>query len=171
MTTYPVKTCLWFDSDAAAAAELYTALIPDSQILRTSHYGPENEYGATGSVLEVEFRLGAQVYVALNGGPHFRHTPAASIQVYCPDQAEVDRLWGALIEGGGEESMCGWLVDRFGLSWQIIPTRLAELAADPDPDRASRVVAAMLTMRRIVIADLEAAAAREKLMMAALAAE
>ena len=155
---YPVKTCLWFDTQAEPAAKLYTSLVPGGQILGVSHYGSENPYGETGSVLQVEFRLGAQQFVALNGGPQFPHSPAASIQVYCPDQGEVDRIWDGLIADGGQESMCGWLVDRFGLSWQIIPTRLGELAADPDPARASRAIAAMLTMRKIDIAALEAAA-------------
>jgi len=153
-----ITTCLWFDTQAEPAARLYTSLVPDSEVLGVNHYGSENEHGPTGSVLQVEFRLGTQHYVALNGGPHFTLSPAASIQVYCPDQAEVDRLWDALTADGGEESMCGWLTDRFGLSWQIIPTRLAELAGDPDPERASRAIAAMLRMRRIVVAELEAAA-------------
>lgn len=156
--SHPVKTCLWFDTQALDAARLYTSLVPGGELGSISHYGPENEHGATGSVLQVEFRLGTQQFVALNGGPHFTHSPAASIQVFCPDQAEVDRIWDGLIAGGGEESMCGWLVDRFGLSWQIIPTRLAELASDPDPERASRAIAAMLQMRKLDIAALEAAA-------------
>jgi len=156
--TLPVKTCLWFDDQAEPAARLYTSLVPDSEILGVSHYGAENEHGPTGQVLQVEFRLGAQQFVALNGGPHFTLSPAASIQVFCPDQAEVDRLWDALTADGGEESMCGWLADRYGLSWQIIPTRLGELASDPDPERASRTIAAMLTMRKLVVAELEAAA-------------
>lgn len=154
----PIKTCLWFDVEAEPAAQLYTSLVPDSEILSVSHYGVENTYGPEGSVLQVEFRLGTQHYVALNGGKHFTLSPAASIQVYCPDQAEVDRLWDALTADGGEESMCGWLVDRYGLSWQIIPTRLGELASDPDPERASRAIGAMLKMRKIVVAELEAAA-------------
>lgn len=155
---YPIKLCLWFDTDALPAAQLYTSLVPDSAIGRISHYGTENQYGQTGSVLEVEFTLGTQHFVALNGGPHFTHSPAASIQVFCPDQAELDRIWDGLLADGGQESQCGWLADRFGLSWQIIPTRLGELASDPDPERASRVIAAMLQMRKLDIAALEAAA-------------
>ncbi len=156
--TYPVKTCLWFDTEAEPAARLYTSLVPGSEILGISHYGSENSHGETGSVLQVEFRLGTQEFVALNGGPHFTHSPAASIQVFCPDQAELDRIWFGLLADGGEESQCGWLADCFGLSWQIIPTRLGELAGDPDPGRSSRAIAAMLTMRRLDIAALEAAA-------------
>ena len=156
--TYPVKTCLWFDTEAEAAARLYTSLVPGSEILTISHYGSENQYGETGSVLEVDFRLGTQQFVALNGGPHFTHSPAASIQVFCPDQAELDRIWDGLLADGGEPSQCGWLTDRFGLSWQIIPTRLGELAGDPDPGRSSRTIAAMLKMSKLDIAALEAAA-------------
>ena len=159
--TYPVKTCLWFDTEAEPAARLYTSLVPGSEILSISHYGSENQYGETGSVLEVEFRLGTQQFVALNGGPHFTHSPAASIQVYCPDQPELDRIWDGLLADGGEPSQCGWLTDRFGLSWQIIPTRLGELAGDPDPGRSSRTIAAMLKMSKLDIAALEAAADAE----------
>ena len=180
--TYPVKTCLWFDTEAEPAARLYTSLVPGSEILSISHYGSENQYGETGSVLEVDFRLGTQQFVALNGGPHFTHSPAASIQVYCPDQPELDRIWDGLLADGGQESQCGWLADRFGLSWQIIPTRLGglasvlgslflvmlvlgtrlgELAGDPDPGRSSRTIAAMLKMSKLDIAALEAAADAE----------
>jgi predicted 3-demethylubiquinone-9 3-methyltransferase (glyoxalase superfamily) len=158
-TAPTVATCLWFDDQALPAATLYTSLVPDSEILGVSHYGPENSHGETAAVLQVEFRLGSQRFVALNGGPHFTLTPAASIQVYCPDQAEVDRLWEALTADGGQESRCAWLVDRFGLSWQIIPTRLVELIGDPDPEVSARVVAAMLTMGKIDVAALDAAAA------------
>ncbi len=158
--TQSVTTCLWFDTQAHEAAQLYTSLLPDSEIGAVSRYPQDHAFpsGAPGGVLTVDFRLGSQRFVGLNGGPHYQLTPAASIQVYCPDQAEVDRLWDALTADGGEESQCGWLVDRFGLSWQIIPTRLTELMTDPDPGRAQRAAAAMLTMRRLDIAALEAAA-------------
>ena len=147
--TYPVKTCLWFDTEAEPAARLYTSLVPGSEILGISHYGSENTYGETGSVLQVEFRLGTQEFVALNGGPHFTHSPAASIQVFCPDQAELDRIWFGLLADGGEESQCGWLADRYGLSWQIIPNLLGELMGDPDAEKAKRVMEAMLQMKKI----------------------
>jgi predicted 3-demethylubiquinone-9 3-methyltransferase (glyoxalase superfamily) len=110
-------------------------------------------------VLTVAFELAGQPFVALNGGPHFALTPAFSVLVSCRTQREVDRLWETLSRGG-EKSRCGWLIDRFGLSWQIVPTRLMELLADRDRERAERVMAAMLKMRKIVVADLERAAAR-----------
>lgn len=153
------KTCLWFDTQAAEAAQLYTSVIPGGEILSTSRYGEDLPHGVAGQVLTVEFRLGDQQFVALNGGPHFTHSPAASVQVFCEDQAEVDRIWDALIADGGAESQCGWLTDRFGFSWQVIPTRYLELAADPDPEVAGRVTRAMLQMRKLDIAALEAAAA------------
>ena len=134
--TYPVTTCLWFDTEAETAARLYTSLVPGSALGQISYYGAENEHGETGSVLQVEFRLGTQQFVALNGGPIFTHSPAASIQVFCPDQAEVDRLWYGLLDGGGEESQCGWLTDRFGLSWQIIPCLLYTSPSPRDRTRS-----------------------------------
>ncbi len=158
--TPPVQTCLWFDTEAFDAAQLYTSLLPDARITSVTHYPDQVDFpsGEPGAVLTVEFELGTQRFVALNGGPHFQLTPAASIQVFCADQAEVDRLWEGLLADGGQESQCGWLVDRFGLSWQVIPTRLTELMSDPDPARARRTTAAMLTMRKLDIAALEAAA-------------
>ncbi|WP_432497465.1 VOC family protein [Kineococcus auxinigenes] len=146
-TTLP---CLWFDRDGLAAAQHYASLFPNSSVTSVSP-GPD------GSPLVVEFSLDGRDYVILNGGPGYALSPAFSIQVLCDDQAEVDRYWDALLEGG-EESRCGWLTDRWGVSWQIVPRRLLELRADPDPARAGRAVQAMLGMRRLVVAELEAAA-------------
>ena len=149
--------CLWFDTEAEEAARFYTSVWPDSEILGDLSYGeeaPERE----GKPLTVSFRLSDTEYVALNGGKQdWAFSEAISFQIMCADQAEVDHYWERLTDGG-EESQCGWLKDRFGVSWQVVPTRLMELQADPDPDRRQRAVQAMFTMRKIVIADLERAA-------------
>ncbi len=141
---------LWFDTEAEDAARFYVTLFDDAEVTDVRRM-PD------GSVLGVSFRIEGQEVQALNGGPSHALTEAFSFFVRCEDQAEVDRLWDALTADGGEESRCGWLVDRFGLSWQIIPDRLPELLGDPDPDRARRAMEAMLTMGKIDIATLEAA--------------
>jgi predicted 3-demethylubiquinone-9 3-methyltransferase (glyoxalase superfamily) len=151
-----IVPCLWFDTEGQAAAEFYTSLFPNSRILDVSHYG-EAGPRAAGTVMTVNFELNGQEFLALNGGPDFTFTEAVSFQVFCEDQDEVDRYWIALSEGG-EEGPCGWLKDRFGLSWQIVPTRLTELLRDPDQGRAQRAMAAMLRMQKIEIAELERAA-------------
>ena len=151
-----ITPCLWFDTDGEAAAELYTSVFPNSKIDRVTRYGsagPRDE----GTVMTVEFELDGQPFVALNGGPDFTFSEAISFQVDCKDQEEVDYYWNAFAEGG-EEGPCGWIKDRFGLSWQVVPTRLNELVTDPDPERAQRAMAAMLEMRKIDIAELERAA-------------
>ena len=148
-----VTTCLWFDDQAEGAAQFYVATFPDSKILSTSYYATDAQK-PEGSVLTVELELFGQRFLALNGGPHFTHSPAISFQVFCDTQNEVDRLWDALVSGGGEESMCGWCSDRFGVSWQIIPRRLTELLSSADADVARRTTERMMTMRKIVIADL-----------------
>jgi predicted 3-demethylubiquinone-9 3-methyltransferase (glyoxalase superfamily) len=151
-----ITPCLWFDTEAEEAAKFYASVFPRSRIVRVSHYGsagPRPE----GMVMEVEFELDGRSFLALNGGPQFRFTEAISLQADCKDQDEVDRLWETLSEGG-EEGPCGWLKDRYGLSWQIVPTVLYELIADPDRERAQRAVAAMLQMKKIVIDELERAA-------------
>ncbi len=148
-----VTTCLWFDEQADEAAQFYVATFPDSQILSTSYY-PTDAQKPEGSVLTVEFELFGQPFLALNGGPQYTHSHAISFQVFCDTQEEVDRLWEALISNGGEESMCGWCSDRFGVSWQVIPRRLTELLSSPDADVARRTTERMMTMRKIVIADL-----------------
>lgn len=152
-----ITPCLWFDTEAEAAAEFYTSVFENSRILEVTHYGkagPRPE----GSVLTVSFELDGQEFVALNGGPEFTFDEAVSFQVHCETQDEVDEYWRRLTEGG-EEVTCGWLKDRFGLSWQIVPTRLIELMKDPDPDKAARATRAMLGMKKIDIAAVEQAAA------------
>ena len=148
--------CLWFDGQAEQAAELYTSVFPNSTITEVTHYSaavPDME----GQVLTVSFTLDGQEYVGLNGGPQFPFTEAVSFQILCADQAEVDHYWDALVDGG-EESQCGWLKDRFGLSWQVFPTELIELTTDPDPDRAARATSAMFGMQKIDIAEIRRAA-------------
>jgi predicted 3-demethylubiquinone-9 3-methyltransferase (glyoxalase superfamily) len=151
-----ITPCLWFDTEAEQAAQFYTSVFPDSRIVRVTHYGsagPRPE----GMVMEVEFELDGRSYLALNGGPQFRFTEAISLQADCDDQAEVDRLWETLSEGG-EEGPCGWLKDRYGVSWQIVPRVLYELIADADREKAQRVIAAMLQMGKLDVAELERAA-------------
>ena len=151
-----ITPCLWFDTEGEEAATLYTSLFPNSRIVHVARYGaagPRPE----GTVMTVSFELDGHKFVALNGGPQFTFSEAISFQVSCKDQDEVDRYWTALSEGG-EEGPCGWLKDRFGLSWQIVPTRLPELLGDPDPEKAQRVMAAMLQMKKIEVGELEAAA-------------
>ena len=148
---------LWFDTEGEDAAKLYTSVFPNSKILEITRYGsagPRPE----GLAMTVSFELNGQKLVALNGGPQYRFSEAVSFQVNCEDQDTVDRYWSALSEGG-EEGPCGWLKDRFGLSWQIVPTRLPELLGDPDAEKAQRVMAAMLEMKKIEIDLLERAAA------------
>ena len=151
-----ITPCLWFDTEAEEAAAFYTSVFPNSRIVHVSHYGsagPRPE----GLAMEVEFELDGRSILALNGGPQFRFTEAISLQADCKDQDEVDRLWETLSEGG-EEGPCGWLKDRYGVSWQIVPSSMYELITDPDPERAQRAIAAMLQMGKIEIADLERAA-------------
>jgi predicted 3-demethylubiquinone-9 3-methyltransferase (glyoxalase superfamily) len=150
-------TCLWFDTEGEEAAEFYTSVIPNSRILSVSRYGDTGPREA-GTTMTVSFELNGQEFLALNGGPQYTFTEAISFQVMCESQEEVDSYWSTLAEGGAE-GPCGWLKDRFGLSWQIVPTRLPELLGDPDRERAQRVMAAMLKMRKIEIPELEAAAA------------
>ncbi|MEZ4697732.1 MAG: VOC family protein [Rhodothermales bacterium] len=144
---------LWFDSQADEALEFYTSLFPDSRIVSVNRYpdGPSK-----GNVLTAVFELFGQRFMAIDGGPMFSFTEAISMHVDCETQEEVDRYWEALIDGG-KELMCGWCTDRYGLSWQIIPRRLYELLQDTDPARAKRATDAMLKMRKIDVAVLEAA--------------
>lgn len=146
-----IRTCLWFDGNGHEAAAFYVSLIPGSAI--------EAQSGATahGAPLIVDFHLAGAPYSVLNGGPQYALNPAASIQLFTDDQAETDRLWAALIADGGAESMCGWCIDRFGLSWQVIPRQLMATVGGPDPAGARRATEAMLAMKKIDIAALEAA--------------
>jgi predicted 3-demethylubiquinone-9 3-methyltransferase (glyoxalase superfamily) len=148
--------CLWFDGQAEQAAAHYTAIFPNSEILGVTRYGPGTP-GPEGKVMTVDFSLDGQRYVGLNGGPEFRFTEAISFQIHCADQDEVDHYWTRLSDGG-EEGPCGWLKDRFGVSWQVVPNRLLELIGDPDAGRAQRAMQAMLAMHKIDVAELERAA-------------
>ncbi len=149
---------LWFDHDAEAAIIFYTALIPDSELVSIGRY-PDEVPGMGGKVMHAHFRLAGRDYYAMDAGPQFPFTEAISLFVACADQEEVDRYWAALTADGGQEQPCAWLKDRWGLSWQIVPDRLIELIRDPDPDRSHRAVQSMLTMTKIDIAAIEAAAA------------
>jgi predicted 3-demethylubiquinone-9 3-methyltransferase (glyoxalase superfamily) len=150
--------CLWYNHDAEEAAAFYVTLLPDSRIDKVVRSPADNPSTREGAVLVVEFTLAGRPYIGLNGGPKFPFTEAVSFQVRTGDQAETDRLWDAITGNGGQESMCGWCKDRWGLSWQITPKRLLELNGDPDPDRARRAMEAMMTMRKIDIAAVERAA-------------
>ena len=151
-----INPFLWFDTQAEEAAAFYTSIFPNSKILKTARYGDAGP-GPAGSVMTVEFDLDGQRVVALNGGPHFKFNEAISLSVDCRDQAEVDHYWTKLTEGG-HEAPCGWLKDKFGLSWQVVPTVLVTLLTDPDPAKSKRVMAAMLQMTKIDVAALENAA-------------
>ena len=153
-----ITPCLWYNHDAEEAANFYVTLFPDSRVDSVVRSPADNPSTKEGAVLVVEFTLAGQPYIGLNGGPQFPFTEAVSFQVRTEDQAETDRLWDALIANGGEESQCGWLRDRWGLSWQITPQRLLDLMADPDRDRARRTMEAMMKMRKIDIAEVERAA-------------
>lgn len=152
-----ITPCLWYDGKAQEAAEFYVSLLPESQVDKVWLSPADTPSGPEGTVLLVDFTLAGQQFQALNGGPEFQFNEAISLVTDCQDQAEVDRLWEALIADGGEPSVCGWLKDRFGVSWQIVPRRLNELMADPDPGRARRATEAMLNMRKIEVAELERA--------------
>jgi predicted 3-demethylubiquinone-9 3-methyltransferase (glyoxalase superfamily) len=147
---------LWFDTQAEEAAKLYVSVFPNSKIINVSRYGDAGP-GPKGSVMTVSFELDGQPYTALNAGPMFKFNEAISFMVNCKTQEEVDHYWNKLTADGGQESQCGWLKDKFGLSWQITPTTLMELMQDPDPKKANRVMQAMLKMGKIDIAALKKA--------------
>jgi predicted 3-demethylubiquinone-9 3-methyltransferase (glyoxalase superfamily) len=147
---------LWFDTEAEEAAEFYVSLFEESKILQVVPYG-EAGPGEPGTAMVVNFQLLGQEYVAINGGPQFPFTEAVSFEVRCADQDEVDRLWDTLTADGGQEVQCGWLKDRYGLSWQIVPERWVELANGPDPAKVEAAMKAMLAMKKLDIAELERA--------------
>ena len=151
-----IVTNLWFDGRVEEALELYTSLLPDSRVTRILRYN-EAGMGEAGDIMTAEFELAGQAFCIINGGPQFQHSPAMSLCVNCVDQAEVDRLWEGLIADGGEESRCGWLVDRFGVSWQIVPIRLGEMLSSEDEAAVERMTAALLEMNKLDIAALERA--------------
>lgn len=147
---------LWFDANGEEAASFYCSVFPNSRILRKAHYLKDSP-GPEGKVMTVEFELDGQKFVAINGGPHFKFSEAVSFQIECADQAEIDRYWSALLAGGGEESQCGWLKDRFGLSWQVTWPKLVDMLMDKDKEKAGRAMQAMLKMVKLDVAALERA--------------
>jgi len=149
--------CLWYDHDALDAARFYAQTIPDSAVGAVTRAPGDYPDGKVGDVLTVNFTVAGIPCVGLNGGPHFKHNEAFSFQIATDDQAETDRLWNAIVGNGGRESECGWCKDRWGVSWQITPRVLIEAIADPDPKAARRAFEAMMTMRKIDIATIEAA--------------
>ncbi|KAB0264840.1 VOC family protein [Microvirga brassicacearum] len=151
-----IAPCLWFDGEAEEAANFYVSLLPDSRIDHVQRNVVDSPSGKVGSVLVVAFTLAGQRYLALNGGTRFEFTHAISFAMDCEDQAEVDRLWNALSDGGAIEQ-CGWLKDRYGVSWQIVPKALHKLLGDPDPAKAQRVMQAMLQMVKLDVAGLQRA--------------
>jgi predicted 3-demethylubiquinone-9 3-methyltransferase (glyoxalase superfamily) len=151
-----ISPCLWFDGEAEEAANFYVSLLPDSRIDRVQKNIIDSPAGKAGTVLVVDFTLAGQRFMALNGGTRFEYTHAISFMVDCVDQAEVDRLWDALSDRGSIEQ-CGWLKDRYGVSWQIVPSVLPKMLGDPDPAKAQRVMQAMLQMIKLDIAGLKAA--------------
>jgi predicted 3-demethylubiquinone-9 3-methyltransferase (glyoxalase superfamily) len=150
-----ITPCLWFDGQAEEAANVYVSIFRNSKITAISRYGDAGP-GPKGSVMVVGFELDGQAFTGLNGGPMFKFNEAISMVVNCETQEEVDHYWDRLLEGG-EPSQCGWLKDRFGMSWQIVPTALVEMVQDEDPARSRRVMAAMLKMRKLDIAGLKQA--------------
>ena len=147
---------LWFDHQAEEAARFYAAIFPNSKVGKITRY-PEGAPGPAGGVMTVEFELDGRPFIALNGGPHFAFTEAVSFVIDCRDQAEVDHYWNGLLEGGGRPSQCGWLKDRYGLSWQVTPVQLNQLVERGSPEQAQRVFQAMLGMVKLDVAALEAA--------------
>jgi predicted 3-demethylubiquinone-9 3-methyltransferase (glyoxalase superfamily) len=148
---------LWFDGQAEEAAGFYASLFPDSRVDKVVRSPADNPSTKEGDVLSVEFTLAGSPFIGINGGPDFRFTEAVSFSIDCADQAEVDRYWDALIEGGGEHSVCGWLKDRFGLSWQVVPRQLDEMIQSPDREGARRAMEAMLQMTKLDVAKLREA--------------
>jgi predicted 3-demethylubiquinone-9 3-methyltransferase (glyoxalase superfamily) len=155
MTDQGLTICLWFDTEGEAAAKFYTSIFADSKIGRVARY-TEAGPGAAGAVATVEFELNGQKFVALNGGPQYTFNEAVSLTIPCADQDEVDYYWSRL-SAGGQEVACGWLKDRYGLFWQVVPTVLTEMITDPDPEKARRAFEAMLTMTKLDIAALQKA--------------
>ena len=152
----PITPCFWFDTNADEAVNFYVGLFPGSKRLSEARYGPDGQL-EQGTTMVVQFELGGRPFMAINGGPVFAFTPAVSFVVNCTSQAQLDHYWSALLEGG-TAMQCGWLTDRFGVSWQIVPRRMFELMSDPDPERVNRVMQAMMKMDKIDVAELEAAA-------------
>jgi predicted 3-demethylubiquinone-9 3-methyltransferase (glyoxalase superfamily) len=161
MTGQKITPCLWFESQAEEAAKFYASVFKNSKIGKISRYGKEGfeiHGQKAGTVMTVEFEIEGQKFVALNGGPHFKFNEAVSFQVHCETQQEIDHFWSKLAEGG-QEQPCGWLKDKFGLSWQVIPKALPQMLMDENPKKAQRIMKSMLQMRKIDLAALERARA------------
>jgi predicted 3-demethylubiquinone-9 3-methyltransferase (glyoxalase superfamily) len=152
-----IRACLWFDGTAEEAANFYAATFPDSAVTAVNRSPADYSAGKVGGVLTVEFTVCGMPFMGLNGGPHFTFDEAISFQIATETQEETDRLWNAIVDNGGAESACGWCKDRWGMSWQITPRQLSEALADPDQAAAKRAMEAMMTMRKIDIAAIEAA--------------
>ena len=152
-----ITPCLWFNGTAQEAAQFYLSIFPDSRIDKIHLAAADNPSSSAGDVLTVDFTLAGQPFIGLNGGPDFKFNEAISLAIDCGDQAEVDRYWDALVEGGGEHSQCGWLKDRFGLSWQVVPRQLNEMLQSADGDAAMRAMEAMLKMQKLDVAKLREA--------------
>lgn len=150
-------TCLWFDGNARAAADYYLSVFKDGKLGRIGHYN-EAGPGKAGEVMVVEFEINGQKFIALNGGPQFTFSEAISFQIHCADDAEADYYYDELTGNGGEESACGWVKDKFGLSWQVIPAGAIDLITDPDPARAARATEAMMKMKKLDVAQMRRAA-------------
>ncbi|MFE5400064.1 VOC family protein [Streptomyces sp. NPDC004596] len=160
MNTDGLVTCLWFDGQAEEAAEFYVSVFKNSSVGRISRY-PEGSPGQAGAVMTVEFTANGQRFVALNGGPQFTFNEAISFQLHCSDQQEIDHYWSRLTENGGEGGPCGWLKDRYGVSWQVVYDRLIDMVCEPDTEKAERVTRAMMSMGKLDVAALEKAYAGE----------
>ena len=158
ITMQKIVPCLWFDGTAREAAEHYIEVFGNGKILGGEDSPADNPSTRQGEEMVVQFELFGHQFTGLNGGPQFKFNESVSFQVDCADQAEVDKYWDGLLTGGGEESQCGWIRDKYGLSWQIVPRRLNELLSDPDPARAKRAMECMLQQIKLNVADLEAAA-------------
>lgn len=156
MNTDGFTTCLWFDGQAEEAAEFYVSVFKNSSVGRISRY-PEGSPGQAGSVMSVEFTANGQKFVGLNGGPQFTFNEAISFQLHCSDQQEIDHYWSRLTENGGEGGPCGWLKDRYGVSWQVVYDRLIDMVCEPDTERAERVTRAMMSMGKLDVAALDRA--------------
>ena len=152
-----ISTCLWFDGNAEEAARFYTSLFPDSRIDSIDASPADTPSGPEGSILTVNFTLAGRSFIGLNGGPEFKFTEAISLSIDCADQAEVDRYWDALLADGGEPSVCGWLKDRFGLSWQVVPRQMSEMFNGKNRAGARRAMEAMLNMVKIDVSEIERA--------------
>jgi predicted 3-demethylubiquinone-9 3-methyltransferase (glyoxalase superfamily) len=155
--TQKIQNCLWFDTQAEEAAKFYTSIFPDSKIVQIARYGDAGP-GTKGSVMTVIFSLAGQKFMGLNAGPTFKFTEAISLMVNCDDQKEIEYYWEKLKAGGGQEVECGWLKDKFGLSWQIVPAKLDELLNESNPEKTNRVMQAVMKMKKLDIAALERAA-------------